>query len=76
MEKDGLVKKIRENPKSALKRFELTEKGLDTYLKCNKEKSINDIMSVLSEEELKQLILMLEKMTNKAQRYKGAKSLK
>ena len=76
MEKYGLVKKIRETPNSTHLRFELTEKGLDTYLKCNKEKSINDIMSVLSEEELKQLILMLEKMTNKAQRYKGAKSLK
>ena len=31
LEKDGLVKKIREVPKSRLLRFELTEKGLDYY---------------------------------------------
>lgn len=66
MEKDGLVKKIRETPKSTLLNFELTEKGLETFYISNKIISVKDVMSVLSEEERQQLISMLEKIISKA----------
>jgi DNA-binding MarR family transcriptional regulator len=73
MEKDGLVKKVRESPSALQVRFELTQKGIDTYLKCNKDKSVKGIMAVLSEEENRQLISILEKLNKKAERYEIGK---
>jgi DNA-binding MarR family transcriptional regulator len=72
MERDGLVKKVRE-PSSMQVRFELTPKGIDTYLNCNKDKSVKAIMSVLSKEENRQLTLILEKLVKKAEKYKMGK---
>ena len=69
MENDGLVKKIREIPKSNKLRFELTEKGVDACKEVKKIKSLKVIMSALSEEERQQLISLLEKIIDKAQRY-------
>ena len=52
MEKEGLVNKIRETPKSTLLSFELTAKGVNAYNNSNKRiKADRTIMSVLSEEE-------------------------
>jgi len=70
MEKDGLVKKTRETPKSTLLTIELTEKGLETYKKTNKLKTDIAIMSVLSEEERQKLISMLNKIIIKAGTYR------
>ena len=67
MEKNGLVKKTRHNLKSVLKKFELTEKGIIARENSLKKTSINKIMSVLSDEELQQLILMLNKLINEAE---------
>jgi DNA-binding MarR family transcriptional regulator len=72
MEKDGLVKKTREVPKSALLKFELTEKGSNIEKRCNIKTSDKTIMSVLSEEERQQLISMMNKLRNKAIKYKGS----
>jgi DNA-binding MarR family transcriptional regulator len=68
MEKEGLVKKIRETPNSVNLTFELTEKGHTIYESCKKEKSIKAIMSVLSKEELQELISILEKISNKGRK--------
>jgi DNA-binding MarR family transcriptional regulator len=70
MERDGLVKKIRDTPNSIQFSFTLTEKGLNTYQNCMREDSIKAIMSVLSKAELKQFISMLENITAKAEKYK------
>ena len=70
MEKDGLVKKVREKPKSALLKFELTDKGLILNKSANKMKSEKAIMSILSEEECQQLISMLKKLISEAEKYK------
>jgi DNA-binding MarR family transcriptional regulator len=70
MERDGLVKKTREKPKSTLLSFELTEKGLDAYNRGNNSKATQTIMSVLSEEERQQLISMLKRIIAKAKKYK------
>jgi len=68
MESDGLIKRTRENTTSTLLTFELTEKGLDIYYSCQKLKGISVIMSVLSDEELQQFIVMLEKISKKAEK--------
>ena len=66
---DGLVKKIRDTPKSNKVRFELTKKGLNVYQNIKEIKSAKVIMSALSEEERRQLISLLERIINKAQKY-------
>ena len=65
MEQAGLVKKIRDTPKSTKLRFELTETGFNIYQNVRKVKSAKKIMSALSEEERQQLISLLEKIINK-----------
>ena len=67
MEKKGLVKKTREVPGSSLLKFELTEKGI-TSLKNDKMKVEKAIMSILSEEEYRQLIPILKKILNETEK--------
>ncbi|MGP8079626.1 MAG: MarR family winged helix-turn-helix transcriptional regulator [Dehalococcoidales bacterium] len=67
MEHAGLVKKIRDTPKSTKLRFELTETGFNIYQNVRKVKSAKTIMSSLSEEERQQLITLLEKIINTTQ---------
>ena len=62
MEQAGLVKKIRDTPKSTKLRFELTERGFNIYQNVRKVKSAKTIISALSEEERQQLIALLEKI--------------
>ena len=69
MERDGIVKKIRETPKSTLISFELTEKGIEIYEFAKQSKTLKEIMSVLSEEERQMLIAILKKIIKKAGKY-------
>jgi len=69
MEKEGFVQKIRNTPGSINISYTLTEKGLNTYLNCKQEESVKAIMSVLTSEEHQQLITMLEKITQEAEKY-------
>jgi len=69
MENDGLVEKTRETPKSNLLSFKLTDKGAEIQNKSNKMRVEKAIMSVLTEEERKQLISSLNKIINKAKKY-------
>jgi len=71
MEKDGIVKKYRENPKSALLQFELTEKGLSIVKETNDKKAYKTIMSVLSEKQLQQLISMLQEVIQASEKYQS-----
>ena len=62
MEKDGLIRRVKDTPKSRLLRMEVTEKG-GVMLKISKEsKSINSLYSVLSDEELQQTYANLNKI--------------
>ena len=71
MEKDGLLKRTRETPKSTLLSFELTRKGINTFKYALKEaRTDKSIMSVLSEEERLQLISMLKKIITRAKKYR------
>jgi DNA-binding MarR family transcriptional regulator len=69
MAKQGLVKKIREIPKSNQLSFELTEKGLDTFNKSKDWRTDKAIMSTLSKEELELLMALLSKIIKKAEKY-------
>lgn len=69
LENDGLVVKIKDTPKSNKVRFELTEKGLAICGDIKKIKSAKVIMSALSEEERQQLISLLKKVINQAEKY-------
>jgi DNA-binding MarR family transcriptional regulator len=67
MEQAGLVKKIRDTPKSTKLRYELTETGLNIYNDIKGIKSAKKVMGTLTEEERRQLITLLEKVVNKSQ---------
>lgn len=69
MEKDGLIRKSREKPKSTQLSFELTEKGIEAYRISGQIQSIRKIMSVLSEDERQQMLSMLSKLMSKAEKY-------
>jgi DNA-binding MarR family transcriptional regulator len=74
MEKDGLVKKSRENRRSTLLKFELTEKGLKAYSETKEMKAYDEVMSVLTMEERQQLISSLQKIINKSDKYRTMES--
>lgn len=66
MEKEGLVKKIRNAVKKNKVKVVLTEKGQDARSQATKLESIHKIMSALSKEERQQLEVSLEKLWYKA----------
>jgi DNA-binding MarR family transcriptional regulator len=66
MEKKGLIQKIRDVPRTNKIRFEITDKGLRAYHFIINEKSVETIMSILSEEERQQLKLCLNKLLKKS----------
>jgi DNA-binding MarR family transcriptional regulator len=63
MKIDGLVKAVRDVPSSTVLSYELTEKGLNILGKITKIASPR-IISILSDDERRQLIWLLEKITN------------
>ena len=69
MEKDGLIKRIKNTPKSNLLKLELTEKGLDVIKSSRQSKSIEAIFSSLSGVECQELESILKKVLVKAQKY-------
>ena len=62
MEKDGLIKRTKNNPKSNILSLELTEKGLDLLKVGRESKSIDGIFSSLSWEEHQQMESILTKV--------------
>ena len=59
MEKDGLIKRVKDSPKSRLLRIELTAKGLEMLKISRESESINAAFSVLNDEERRQMYLSL-----------------
>ena len=66
MEKDGLVRKVKDLGRKNLVRVALTEKGQQVYHQSTKIKSIRKVISSLSEEERRQLGSCLETLRNEA----------
>ena len=63
---EGLLRKANDLDKKNLVRVTVTEKGQRVYLQTTKRESIHQIMSCLSEEDRRQLLLCLRKLRNKA----------
>jgi DNA-binding MarR family transcriptional regulator len=74
MEKDGLIKRLKNTPKSTLLKLELTEKGWETISASRHSESITKIFAALSAGERKQLEFILNKLIAKAQKYHPSKS--
>ena len=69
MEKDGLIKRTKNTPKSNLLKLELTEKGLDVIKASRSSESISKILGSLSKEDGQKLESILNKVLVKAQKY-------
>lgn len=66
LEKDGLVKRIQDTPKSRLLRIVLTQKGRNMIKIPLKSESIDSIFQVLNEEERNQMYSALNKVFTKS----------
>jgi len=71
MEKQELVKKIKDLKKKNLIRFEMTEKGYKAFEESRARKSINEVMSILTQQEKNELWSLLMKIRNKTAKQLG-----
>ena len=69
MEKDGLLKRVKDTPKSTLTRLELTSKGFEALESSKPLKSINYIMKFLSKEDREKMKSMLGQIITYAEKY-------
>ena len=72
MEKVGLIKRIRENPKSRLFRIEITKKGREMLKISHHSQGMNEVLSGLTEEQRRQLNSYLNQMLIKLNNYTQA----
>jgi DNA-binding MarR family transcriptional regulator len=68
MEKDGLIKRIKNTPKSNILELELTKKGLEMANISEQSKSLEVLFSTLSEEERLKIESILGKVLDQAQK--------
>lgn len=66
MEKEGLVRKVKDLERKNLIRVVITEKGEEAYCRSRKLKAIHKILSCLPQEERDNLRAYLETLRNKA----------
>ena len=64
MEKDRLIKKVGDLDRKNLVRAKITPMGKEVLSHASRRESIDRIMSCLSDDEVKQLYLFLEKLVN------------
>ena len=66
MERDGLIKRIKDLARKNMIRIEITDKGRESVHNAKKAESVHKIMAVLSEEEHRQLMAIMQKLWDKA----------
>ena len=66
MEKKGLVKKVRDMDRKNMIRVAITEEGEQAYDQSTQRTTIHNIMSALSEAERQQLMLLLQRLSDRA----------
>ena len=71
MEKDGLIKRVRDTPKSNLLRFKLTKKGLEMVKLARKSKAIDAALSFLKNEERQQMESELNRILVNVKKYES-----
>lgn len=69
MEKQGLLRKVKDLSRKNLVRVELTEKGYEACNRSAKQESIDKILSSLSNGERQQLRFYLERLRDKALKF-------
>ncbi len=74
MEKDGLIRRVKDLERRNYVRIELTIKGRDALQRSNKQRSVKPIISVLSESEQKELWKLLAKLRDRAIKRLGLKN--
>ena len=74
MEREGLVRKVKDLDRKNLVRVAITEKGHQVYRQSTKIESIRKVLSSLSKEEQQQLMSCLETLRDKALEELGVKS--
>jgi DNA-binding MarR family transcriptional regulator len=74
MEKDGLIKRIQDTPKSRLLRLELTEKGLEMVKLVRQSEAIDAILSFLNKEDRQQIKSVLNRILVKVKEYSSERS--
>jgi DNA-binding MarR family transcriptional regulator len=62
LERDGLIKRIKDKPKSNLFRLELTQKGLDMVKVSDHSKLLDNIFEFLSKEDRKKMESVLNQI--------------
>jgi DNA-binding MarR family transcriptional regulator len=75
MERDGLIKKVKDLDRKNSIRVEVTDLGFEVYRKSTKRKSIKSIMSVLNQEEQHELQFLLSKLRDKAIEHLGIEDI-
>jgi DNA-binding MarR family transcriptional regulator len=73
MEADGLIKRMNDLDKKNLVRIQVTEKGYKLYRKTRNQRTIDYIMSVLTEEEKYALWTIMAKLRGRAIKKLGVK---
>lgn len=66
MERDGLIKRIKDLARKNMIRIEITDKGREAVHEARKIASVHKIMAVLSKEEHQQLMVIMQKLWDKA----------
>lgn len=66
MEKKGLISKVRDQERKNIWRIDMTEKGKGVLRQSTKMESIHMVISILSDDELKQLETYLRKIRDNA----------
>ncbi len=74
MEKDGLIRRVKDLERRNYVRIELTVKGRDALQRSNKQRSVKPIISVLSETEQQELWILLAKLRERAIKRLGLKN--
>ena len=69
MEKDGMLRRIKDLPRKNMIRVELTDEGRNVYRRTTTDESYTEIFSILSKKEQQQLMSLLNRVTAKAQEY-------
>jgi len=66
MEKDSLIRRVKDLERRNYVRIELTTKGRDAFVKSSRQRSTKPIISVLSEEEQQRIWALLTRLRDRA----------
>lgn len=74
MEKDGLIRRVKDLERRNYVRIELTAKGRDALQRSNKQRSVRPIISALTSAEQQELWMLLAKLRDRAIKRLGLKN--